>query len=189
MRFCRTHRRQKSSCWPFSEKTLDGSSHPFSGLLMHLAEFNIGLLKYDWDDPRVADFADNLDRVYNLARRAPGYVWHLDGAEMEAAQLDPDGPLLGNARVASTLSVWQSPEALRAFAFQTVHRQFYDRREEWYDEAQQLWQHRLVMWWVPEGHCPDLTEAVARLHLLEQNGHTDAAFGWHYLAKDADVPT
>jgi len=44
---------------------------------MHLAEFNIGTLRYDWDDPRAADFADNLDRVNAVAQRSKGFVWQL----------------------------------------------------------------------------------------------------------------
>ena len=59
----------------------------------HLAEFNIGTLRYDWDDPRVADFQNNLDKVFAIAERSAGYVWHLKGPEMEAAQLDRTGPL------------------------------------------------------------------------------------------------
>ena len=74
---------------------------------MQLAEFNIGILKYDWEDPRVADFRDNLDAVFALAARSPGYVWHMGEDEMEAAQLDASGPLGGNPRTASTLSVWE----------------------------------------------------------------------------------
>lgn len=145
---------------------------------MPLAEFNIGILKYDWDDPRVADFQNNLDRVYGIAARSPGYIWHLDPADMEAAQLDPDGPLGGNPRVASTLSVWETPETLRDFAFNTVHRHFYDRRREWYDPDQGI---RLVLWWVPDGHRPDVAEAVQRLRHMERHGETEQAFGWKHL--------
>ena len=105
---------------------------------LHLAEFNIGILKYDWDDPRVADFMNNLDRVYGIAERSPGYVWHLSGDEMEAAQLDAEGVLGGNPRTASTLSVWESPEALEHFTWNTLHKQFYDRKTEWYDDAYTL---------------------------------------------------
>lgn len=65
---------------------------------MHLAEFNIGILRYEWDDPRVADFADNLDRVYAIAERSPGYIWHMGGDDMSAAQLDPNGILGGAIR-------------------------------------------------------------------------------------------
>ena len=148
----------------------------------HLAEFNIGTLKYDWEDPRVADFLNNLDRIYALAARSPGYVWHLDGDAMEAEQLDADGVLGGNPRTASTLSVWENPEALEHFTFNTLHKQFYDRKTEWYDDAEQGWGgHRLVMWWVPEGHHPDINEAAARLDHLVRNGDTDHAFGWAHL--------
>ena len=95
---------------------------------MHLAEFNIGTLKYDWEDPRVADFLNNLDRVYGIAERSPGYVWHLSGDDMEAEQLDQGGVLGGNPRTASTLSVWRDAASLEQFTFNTVHKQFYDRR-------------------------------------------------------------
>lgn len=148
----------------------------------HLAEFNIGILKYDWDDPRVADFQNNLDRVFAIAERSAGYVWHLQGDEMEAAQLDPNGPLGGNPRTASTLSVWQDLDSLKHFVWNTVHKRFYDRRMEWYDPAEQGL--RLVMWWVPEGHRPSMAEAVARLKLRETKGDSDAAFGWDYARKD-----
>ncbi len=150
---------------------------------MHLAEFNIGTLKYDWDDPRVADFADNLDRVYDIARRSPGYVWHLVGNEMEAAQLDAEGVLGGNPRTASTLSVWQDAETLGNFVWNTVHKQFYDRKGEWYDPDQGL---RLVMWWVPDGHRPTITEAMERFHHLANHGNSDYAFGWSHL-KDKPI--
>ena len=147
---------------------------------MHLAEFNIGVLKYDWDDPRVADFQNNLDRVYALAERAPGYVWHMPPDEMDAAQNDPDGVLGANPRTASTLSVWQSPETLHAFTFNTVHRQFYERRGEWYDPADQPFP-RLVMWWIPEGQRPTIAEAAAKLHQFAAEGESEAAFTWASL--------
>ena len=150
---------------------------------MHLAEFNIGTLKYDWDDPRVADFQNNLDRVYDIARRAPGYVWHMEGDDMEAAQLDPDGPLDGNPRTASTLSVWETAESLHHFVWKTVHKQFYDRRTEWYDPGQGM---RLVMWWVDPGHHPTVTEAMERFHHLEKHGNTDHAFNWQHLEPGGD---
>lgn len=144
---------------------------------MHLAEFNIGTLKYDWDDPRIADFADNLDRVYAVAERSPGFVWRLSDGEMEAAQLDPDGPLGGNPRTASTLSVWEDLASLETYVWNTVHKQFFDRRHEWYGAGQPL---RLVLWQVPVGHRPDMEEAVARYRHLEANGDGPEAFGWAY---------
>ena len=46
---------------------------------MHVAELNIGRLNYPIDDPRMADFVDNLARVNAMADRMPGFVWRLVG--------------------------------------------------------------------------------------------------------------
>lgn len=146
-----------------------------------LAELNLGRLLHDWDDPRTAPFKDALDRVNALAARAPGFVWRLDDEAMEAAQMDPSGPI-ADARVASTLSVWESPEALERFVFKTVHARFYARGHEWFEPAAR----RLVMWWVPAGHRPSVEEGMARLARLEAQGPSDFAFGWAHL-KDAQL--
>ncbi|MEL6288602.1 MAG: DUF3291 domain-containing protein, partial [Pseudomonadota bacterium] len=42
---------------------------------MHLAQLNIGHLRYPIDDPRIADFVANLDRINAVAERSPGFVW------------------------------------------------------------------------------------------------------------------
>lgn len=144
----------------------------------HLAEFNLGILKYDWDDPRVQGFVDGLDAVNGVAQRSPGFVWMLGGEEMEAAQLDPTGPLGGNPRAASTLSVWEDVASLERFVWTTVHKRFYDRKAEWYDEDDSL---RLVMWWVPVGYRPSVHDAMVRFRHLETHGDSDFAFGWSHL--------
>ena len=149
----------------------------------HLAEFNCGVLRYDWDDPRVADFADNEPRVNALAERAPGFVWRLSSEEMEREQLDAQGALGGNPRMASTLSVWADAASREHFVWNTVHRAFYARRAEWYDATDS---HRLVMWWIPEGTRPTVADGVARLAKLEAEGPSAEAFGWADL-KDAHL--
>ena len=152
----------------------------------NLAEFNLGILKYDWDDPRVQGFVDGLDLVNGVAKRSPGFVWMLDEDAMEAAQNDAGGPLGGNPRTASTLSVWEDAASLEHFVWKTVHKRFYDRRTEWYDAVDSL---RLVMWWVPEGHRPDIHEAMARFRHLESHGDSEHAFGWDYLRATTDNET
>lgn len=142
----------------------------------HLAEFNRGRLLHDWDDPRTAPFKDALDRINALAERAAGFVWRLGDAEMEAAQLDPSGPIADD-RVASTLSVWESAETLERFVFKTVHARFYARGHEWFEPAAR----RLVMWWVPIGHRPSVDEGMDRLARLEASGPSADAFGWAHL--------
>lgn len=149
---------------------------------MHLAEVNLGVLKHDWDDPRVKGFVDGLDLVNGVAQRSPGFIWMMPPDQMEAAQNDPDGRMEAHPRLASTLSVWADVASLEHFVWNTVHKRFYDRRAEWYDVVESL---RFAMWWVPAGHIPDMAEAMARFHHLAQHGDSDYAFGWAHLKGQA----
>ena len=44
---------------------------------MHLAQINVGRLLHPLDDPRMADFVDNLDKINALAEASDGFVWRL----------------------------------------------------------------------------------------------------------------
>ncbi len=142
---------------------------------MHLAQLNIARLKYPFEDPRVADFAANLDRVNGIAERSEGFVWRLqdDGGDATGIQAFDDPAVIVN------MSVWRDPETLERFVWNTIHKAFYRRRAEWFGlmEAQHF-----VMWWVDEqAPPPDLLEAKARLSHLQAHGDSDFAFGWAYL--------
>jgi hypothetical protein len=141
---------------------------------MHLAELNIARLKYPLDDPRVADFANNLDRVNAIADKMLGFVWRLkdEGGNATAFRITDD-PL-----VISNLSLWESAQALETFVFRTVHSQFYKRRHEWMEVLDKP---IVVMWWVEAGHRPSLAEAAERLKDLTDNGPSERAFGWAQL--------
>ncbi len=43
----------------------------------HLAEFNIARIRFPLDDPRMAEFVDNVERVNMLAEQIEGFVWRL----------------------------------------------------------------------------------------------------------------
>jgi hypothetical protein len=70
-------------------------------------------------------------------------------------------------------------EALEHFVWNTVHRQFYERRAEWFEVLGRM---HFVMWWVPAGHRPTLEEGLSRLDRLTREGPSPEAFGW------ADLP-
>ena len=141
---------------------------------MNLAQLNVARLKYPFEDPRVADFADNLDRINALADRSDGFVWRLqdDGGNAIDIQADADPMIVVN------MSVWRDAESLERFVWNTVHKQFYRRRAEWFSTMKD--QH-LVMWWVDEGHVPSVEEGMKRLAHLRANGDSDFAFGWSHL--------
>lgn len=143
----------------------------------HLAELNIGRLLADPTDPRVAEFMNAIDRINGMGKRMPGFVWMMEGS---------GGPEAGNTenyvgddpRLVPNLTVWEDVASLETFVWDTVHRQFYERRAEWFEILGEM---HFVMWWVPAGHKPTLDEALERLAHLRANGDSDHAFGWSYL--------
>jgi hypothetical protein len=137
----------------------------------HLAELNIGRIRYDIDDPRMADFTNNLALVNGIAEHTPGFVWRFIDDSGNATNTRP----YADPRIIVNISVWESIEALERFVWQTIHKRFYGRRTEWFDKFEGP---PFVLWWVPIGHRPSVQEAVDRLEYLKQHGPTDHAFGW-----------
>ena len=148
----------------------------------HLAELNVGRLLVPTDDPRVKEFMDNLDRINGLGKRMPGFVWMMEGSG-EPGTGNTETFVGDDPQSVTNLTVWESVETLEQFVWNTVHRQFYERREEWFEVLGKM---HFVMWWVPAGHRPTLDEALERLEHLRQNGDSDHAFGWSYL-RDAKL--
>lgn len=141
---------------------------------MNLAQLNVARLKYPFEDPRVAEFAANLDLVNGIAERSDGFVWRL--ADDGGNAIDIRG--FGGPLMVVNMSVWSDPTHLEKFVWNTVHKQFYRKRAEWF---QLLGKQHFAMWWVDEGHEPTLEEAKARLDHLEMNGDSEFAFGWSHL--------
>lgn len=149
---------------------------------MHLAQLNIARLVADKDDPRVAEFMENLERVNGIGKRSPGFVWHMEG-EGGPEGGNTDACVDGDPRYIANLTVWKDAASLKQFVFKTLHKQFLARSAEWFETADEP---RFVMWHVPEGHLPSLEEALERLELLRQNGETAEAFGWAWVAKEQE---
>jgi hypothetical protein len=149
---------------------------------MHLAELNVGRLRTPTDDPRVADFMDNLDRINGMGKRMPGFVWLMEGSG-EPGTGNTENAIDGDPQYVSNLTVWESVETLEKFAWGTIHKQFYERRQEWFEVMGKM---HFVMWWVPQGHKPSLEEALGRLAHLQEHGDSDHAFGWSHL-KEAEM--
>ncbi len=137
----------------------------------HLAQINIGRLRYPSGDPRVADFMNNLHLVNGLAERSKGFIWRLKDDSGNATNIKAyDDP-----QMIVNISLWESVETLEHFVWQTIHKRFYGRRPEWFDKLDGL---HFVMWWIPAGHRPTIDEAKKRLEHLGARGPTDYAFGW-----------
>jgi hypothetical protein len=142
----------------------------------YLAELNIGRIRYEVNDPRMAGFVDNLASVNAIAERSPGFVWRYTD---ESGNATSTRPFDGDPLMAVNMSVWENVESLEKYVWQTVHKRFYARRHERFETMAERY---LVMWWVPAGHRPTIQEAVERLEHLKMNGSSDHAFSWDSLA-------
>ncbi len=138
----------------------------------HLAQINIGRLNHPVDDPRVAEFMENLDPINALAEQSPGFIWRLkdDSGNATAIRAFEDETILPN------LTVWDSIESLKDYVFKTDHARFLRRRREWFQAMDDL--PVLTMWWVPAGHIPTLEEAKERIDHLVAHGPTAHAFSF-----------
>jgi hypothetical protein len=145
-------------------------------LLHQLAQVNVARLKYPIDDPRVAGFVKNIERVNAVADRSEGFVWRLQDDENHALDVvfENDNPML-----IVNMSVWETPEHLEKFVWQTVHKQVYKKKNEWFEALGKM---HLALWWVKVGHQPGIEEARDRLKHLNEYGSSDTAFGWDYLS-------
>ena len=141
---------------------------------LHLAELNIGRLVAPTDDPRVAEFMENLDRVNGIGKRSPGFVWMMEGSGVPGTG-NTENSIGDDPQFVANLTVWQDAASLKNFVYNTVHDRFMARRAEWFEA---LDDRHFVMWWVPEGHRPTLDEALERLDHLKAHGPSEHAFGW-----------
>ncbi len=141
----------------------------------HLAELNVGRLLAPTDDPRVTEFMEALDRVNGLGKRMPGFVWMMEGSG-EPGTGNTENNIGDDPQFVANLTVWEDTPSLERFVWGTIHRQFYERRQEWFELLGEM---HFVMWWVPKGHKPTLSEALERLKHLRAHGPSDHAFGWN----------
>jgi heme-degrading monooxygenase HmoA len=135
----------------------------------HLAQVNVAIAKYSYDDPRFAGFADNLDRVYDLAESTPGFVWrHLTvNDDAEAKQV------FGEPNLVFNMSVWESKQALREFVYKSDHASILRQRADWFVPMDRP---VFALWWQPAGTIPTIVESRHCLDRLQQAGPTEDAF-------------
>jgi len=146
-----------------------------------LAQLNIGRLVAPTDSPLVAEFMDALDEVNAIADASPGFLWRFQTEEGNATSERPfdDETILVN------FSTWTSVDPLADFVYRSAHAPFLRRRREWFERMDETYS---VLWWVPAGHRPTVSEAIARLDHLRRHGATPHAFTFrHRFAADEAV--
>lgn len=136
---------------------------------MHLAQLNVARLLQPIDHPQIKEFVDNIDRLNELAIQSEGFVWRPSEDTDSRTKIryfnDPD--------VIVNLSVWESVEALKNYTYRSGHAAIMRRKKEWFYKNVEA---HLVLWWIEEGHQPDVAEAKERLLYLREHGASLYAF-------------
>lgn len=147
---------------------------------MPVAQFNIARALWPLTDSRMSEFTRMVDRMNDLAKRSPGYIWRLEDEE------GPDAPKFpGDPRMTFTLSAWQDVDSLRQFTWNTIHKRFRMRREEWFEPLDKAY---LAIWPIAPDHRPNGEEALAMLDRLRREGPSDAVFGTEAIAPAKAAP-
>ncbi len=115
----------------------------------HLAQINIGRLRAPVNDPMIADFVANLERINALADAAQGFIWRLTGLGDNATDIQPDP---SDPMMALNMSVWENPQALGAFVYRSDHVGVMRRRTEWFEKLELY----MALWWVAGGLRPSV---------------------------------
>ena len=135
----------------------------------HLAQINVALPLAPLESEQLAGFVAQLEPVNARADAAPGFVWRLQDDDGDATSFR----VHGDDRLIVNLTVWESIEALRAFAYTDAgHVAVLRRRRDWFDRMEIY----LALWWIDAGTIPTLEDAEERLRLLEAHGPTQRAF-------------
>jgi hypothetical protein len=140
-----------------------------------VAQVNIGRLVAPLDSPQLADFVAGLDSVNAVADSAPGFVWRMqteDGNATAVRGFEQDGDGAGGG-ILINMSVWESVEALAAYAYGDAHLAVLRRRRDWFERMKDAY---AALWWIPRGHIPAVHEAEDRVAHLRAHGPAPRAF-------------
>jgi uncharacterized protein DUF3291 len=140
-----------------------------TALPARIAQYNFARARAELDDPVMAGFVTALNAINELADNSPGFVWRLQTEKGDATDIRPYADPL----MLVTLSVWESVEDLRRYVYHADHAWYLRRRADWFEHPQGRY---LVLWWVPDGHIPDVSEGKDRLEWLARHGSTAHAF-------------
>ncbi len=145
----------------------------------HLAQANIAEMLAPLDDPIMAGFVNNLERINALADAAPGFVWRLQTEDGDATALK----VFDNDMLIINLSVWESIETLHQYTYHSDHVKLLRQRREWFTKMAMM---HMVLWWLPAGELPTINEMKAKLDHVNTHGPTPAAFTFkrHYSVEE-----
>ena len=136
----------------------------------HLAQANIGRFRGPIESDIMEGFRVQLDPINAIADQSPGFVWRLQTEDGNATAIRP---YAGDDLMAVNMSVWESLESLQHFVYKSGHVESLRARKQWFEPLEGP---ILVMWWIPAGQIPAVSDAQERLAHLKEHGPSPYAF-------------
>ena len=140
---------------------------------MQLAQLNLAHAIADMESPIMADFVNATDRINELGAISPGFVWSLENRPED--EREDRVPLFDSDRLLVNMTVWESKQHLFDFVYSTGHKDIMIRTKEWFSKLKEM---HMVLWYVPDGHQPTITEGKERLDYLRAHGESEYAFSF-----------
>ncbi len=137
----------------------------------HIAQINIARMLAPITDPVMQDFVAQLLPINALADESPGFVWRLQSESGDATSIK----VYEDDMIIINLTVWESIDALREFAYKSAHSGVLRDRKRWFEKFDGPY---YALWWIPAGHLPSTEEGKERLDYLRQHGDSTYAFSF-----------
>jgi hypothetical protein len=137
----------------------------------HIAQINIARMLAPIDDPVMEEFVAQLESINALADASPGFVWRLQTEEGDATSLK----VYDDDMIIVNMSVWESVESLREYAYKSAHSKVMRDRKRWFEKFDGPY---YALWWVSAGHVPATEEGRERLEYLREHGGTSYSFSF-----------
>ena len=135
-----------------------------------LAQVNIAKMNAkDINDPIMADFVANIERLNELAEKDENFIWRFKGDvdfSLPKHSMDVNSLLV-------TISVWKSVEGLKKYVHQSMHAEIMKRRKEWFKHIAGF---HYALWWIPTGQYPSPTNSKRKIIQLQENGPSKEVF-------------
>ncbi len=146
----------------------------------NLAVYTFGQFLDQYESETIRGFREAEPAAFSAIEAAPGFISRsgYDSDEQPGSWGPQVFPRFwvdnGDGFAPSTLSLWDSLEAIAAATYHGLHGAAYRRGREWNIPAV-TWP-SYVLWWVSAGHRPDWQEAVKRHEHLADHGPSPFAF-------------
>ncbi len=145
-----------------------------------LAQVNIARMRGHPVAPVMAGMVARMDEMNRLAEQSQGFVWRMRGADVTVEMLrvfedyfvpfDPE-------RLFYNLSVWESVQDLKRYAFKPAHAEMLRDKHRWVENLDRA---HLALWWIAPGEFPTVAESAQRLRSVHQRGPTSFAFTFQH---------